>query len=77
MENLERFGLYLDRDHLEELCVGAVSIHTSVEASGLLHRETAPGAISAGAGGVWDCIDEHRRIVWLTMLPAGRPRQSE
>ena len=77
MENLERFGLYLDRDHLEELCVGAVSIHASVEASGLLHRETAPGAISAGAGRVWYCIDEHRRIVWLTLVSARHPSQPE
>ena len=77
MENLERFGLYLDRDHLEELCVGAVSIHAGVEASGLLHSQTAPGGIPAGAGRVWYCIDEHRRIVWLTLVPAGHPKQTE
>ena len=41
LEKLESFGLHLDRDRLEELCAGAASIHAGVEASGLLHRETA------------------------------------
>ena len=36
-----------------------------------------PGEIPAGAGRVWYCIDEHRRIVWLTMVPAGHPKQTE
>ncbi len=56
---------------------GALSIHAGVEVSGLLHRQTAPGGISAGARGVWSCIDEHRRIVWLTTVPAGHPKQTE
>ncbi len=36
-----------------------------------------PGEIPAGDRGVWHCIDEHRRIVWLTMVSAGHPKQTE